>query len=121
MQRLLFLVSSALAVSACVTVPNTKVCSVAGVISAGGICAETLTSRTSDLTMDEFLDFLEAQPERPDPKDPSKKLPAHGAAVCQSSEDWNKQKTALEQACRELGKRCSYEIRRALAAIEVKP
>ncbi len=114
MRKLLWLSSLILAASGCVTVSNTRVCSVAGQAQYGAICAETLTSKTYDLTFDQLIDMLEAQPERPDPDHPGQVLPAHGAAIIQSSEDWGKNKTALEEACRELGARCSYEVKQAI-------
>lgn len=98
------------ALSACVTVPNTTVCTVAGTMSAGAICAETLTDHKTEMDLDTWIEFLEPQLERSDPSDPAKVLPARAGALCQSAEDWNKQKTALEQACRMLGKRCSREL-----------
>lgn len=94
--------------SACATVHDHRTCSVAGILSAGGICSHTLTSQTEDMTEDEFLDFLEAMPERPDPNHPGKTLPAHAAAIVMSADDWNEMKTELEQACRELGSHCNY-------------
>jgi hypothetical protein len=109
---------TALELSACVTgtvtVPNTRACTVAGVISAGAMCAETITGIQSDLSFDEFLDFLEPQEERPDPAHPGQTLPARGGAVCQSASDWGAQKTALEQACRILGRRCPPELVRVI-------
>jgi hypothetical protein len=88
-------------------------------MSAGAICAETLTGNTRSMSLDEYIDFLEPQLERQDPKNPGKKLPARAGAMCQSSDDWNAQKTALEQACRKLGKSCTYEARKALQKLGV--
>lgn len=82
--------------TACVTVPNTTVCTVPGQLSAGMNCAETLSDKTSELNFDQALDFLES------------------GAICQSAADWGKQKTALELACRQLGNRCTYEVKAAL-------
>jgi hypothetical protein len=120
MRKLICLSSFVLALSACVTVPNTTVCTVSGVMADGAICAETLTDKTSELTLTEWIDFLEPQPERPDPVHPGETLPARAGAMCQSSEDWNKMKTALEQACRELGNRCSYQIKTAIRSLKQK-
>ncbi len=97
----------ALSFSGCVTVPNTRACSVAGQLSAGMICGETLTDKTSELTLEETLEFLSPRPGSPG-------VPARAGAICQSAEDWNKQKSALEAACRALGRRCSYEIKQAI-------
>lgn len=60
------------------------------------------------MAFDEYVAFLEPNNER-------------GGALCQSSEDWNKQKTALEEACRELGPRCRYEIRQVLESMRRVP
>lgn len=129
MRKKLFLslFASALLFS-CVSIPNTRVVTVAGQLSAGGIWAETQTLATGDLSFDELLDFIEPQAERvcvPVPGFPicqddqthgvTVHLPARGGAVMQSSEDYGKQKTALEEACRELGSRCSYEVQQAIA------
>lgn len=73
-----------------------------------------------------MVDFLEAQPARtcvPVPGLPvcadkqegaQAALPARGAAIVMSSDDWGAMKTELETACRQLGKQCSYAVRRAL-------
>lgn len=65
------------------------------------------------MTFDEFLEFLEPQVERQDPLT-GKTLPARAGAVCKSADDYNREKTALEKACRMLGSRCSYDIKRAI-------
>lgn len=102
----------------CVTVPNTRVCTVAGEMSAGAICAETLTPSTFDLTLAEFLDMLEPVPDVVDPTDPSKVLvPGRAGAMVMTADDWLKNKTALESACRELGSKCSYEVQHAIAGM----
>lgn len=94
-----------------VVVPNTEACTAAGVIAAGAICAETITGATRDMTVDEFFDFLEPKAE-PSPN-PSN-IPSRAGAVCQSSDDWNSQKTALEVSCRILGKNCTYELKQVI-------
>lgn len=118
---LILFVSTAL--SGCVTgsiiIPNTTACTVAGVFSAGGFCAETLTNKVRDLSMNEYLDFLEAQSERPDPDHEGQILPARAGAICQSTDDWNAQKTALEMACRVLGKHCTYELRQTIQVMQL--
>ncbi len=94
--------------SSCVTIPNTMVCTAAGRLSVGAICAETLTAKTSDMTFDQYIAFLEPQPA-------ISGLPERSGALCQSSDDWNKMKTALEQACRELGAACSNDTKASIA------
>lgn len=84
--------------------PNTEVCSVAGLLAAGMDCAETLTHKTRSMNLDETIEFLEPQT---GPK-------AKGAALCQSADDWSKQKIALEQACELLGSKCTYDMKSAL-------
>jgi len=86
-----------------------------------------LTPATRDLTFNEFLDFLEAQPERDCVPVPSMNvcaddqtqgvrshLPARGAAIVMSADDWGRKKTELGQACREMGASCSYSMRAAI-------
>ena len=92
---LICLFLSTLVVSCDTAIPNLKVCSAAGSLSSGGICAETNTSRTSEITFDEFVDFLEASSQ-----------PTKGAAVCISSADFAKLKIALVKLCK-AGK-CKY-------------
>lgn len=110
-KRRLLILCAIVALSGCraghVTVPNTEACTVAGVLAAGAFCAETITGQTRDMTLDEYFDFLE-------PKEAHDDVPARAGAVCQSADDWGAQKTALEQACRVLGKRCTYELREVI-------
>jgi len=84
--------------SACATIPNTRVCTVAGSISAGMNCAYTLSKKTEEMTVDETFYFLE-------PRD----SPARSGAICMSAFDYAKFKNALEQSCHLLGSRCQKE------------
>jgi len=84
-----------------VEIPNTKKCAVSGSLVDGAICAETLTGETSEMNAVEYVYFLEPNTER-------------GGAICESADDFNKEKTALEQACRLLGKKCTYEMKRII-------
>lgn len=93
--------------TSCVTIPNTRNCAVAGRLAAGAFCSDTLTGETSDMTLDQFIAFLEPQIE-----------PPRAGAICQSAEDFSKVKTVLEQACRELGSRCSYEFRKMIRSYQ---
>ena len=97
-----------LAVISCahVEVPNVKACAVAGSLTNGMDCVYTLSSETEEMSADEMIYFLEPDPELNKP-----------AAICQASEDWNKIKTALEQACTQLKKRCSYEMKEAIKTV----
>lgn len=102
-----------------ITVPITEACTVSGMLAAGAFCKETrINGNSRDLTLDQFLDFLEPQLERPDPEHPGAVLPARAGAICQSATHWNLQKTALEQACRVLGRDCTYEMQQTIKAMD---
>jgi len=103
-----------LTASGCVTIPNQRVCSVAGVVNAGAICAETQTDKTFDLDVDALIEMLEPQPERPDPENPGETLPARAGALIIPMDDYVAGKNAGEKACRMLGKRCKPEFKSAL-------
>lgn len=95
MRHSLVLFASLFSLTACgVKVPNIRICSSAGAVSAGADCAWTLSSKTETMTFDQFLDFLEPNEVR-------------GGAVCSSVEDWIKLKNVLESTCRRYG--CSRE------------
>ena len=61
------------------------------------------------MTLDQWMDFLYAQPER---IIDGKALPAKGPAVCMSSEDYQVNDTALAQLC--VHAPCSWEVRQAI-------
>jgi hypothetical protein len=100
--KMLYLLLFVLIFPSCngIKIPNTEVCSTAGSLSAGMDCAETMTSKKRYMTLDETLKFL------------------GDGALCQSSSDWVKNKTTLEQACMLLGPRCSREFRALLNGIK---
>lgn len=104
--------------SACVSVPNTTHCAVMDVVQNGMHCTETETQKSFDLDASHMIEFLEPQAERPDPDHPGKTLPARAGATCMSEEDRVKEKTAMQEACRELGSRCSYEFQQAIARLK---
>lgn len=87
-----------------VTIPNIKVCAVAGTMSAGADCAYTLSDETESMSFDEFLAFLQPTDTR-------------GSALCQSAEDWTKLKTAIEIACKKLGSACNKEVKEQLKTV----
>lgn len=72
-----------------------------GLISRGATCAETITGVTSQLTMGQTLDALEAQPGKP-------------PAIWQSADDYGEETTELQVACRILGDSCSYELKQMI-------
>lgn len=96
------------------TIQDTTACTVNGVISRGATCASTVSSVQTQLTLAEVLDILEARPERPDPQHPGLVLPAHPSGVFESAEDYASDSSELQQACRDLGTRCSYAAKQAI-------
>jgi hypothetical protein len=127
------IVALSLTGATCIQVPNTRACSSAGSLLHGAICAESLTGFRSDLTWREYNDMLEPQPERecvpvpgtticaeqPPADGVPVQLPERGGAICRSTDDENKIKTALEQACRKLGPACTYEVHLTIQALGV--
>lgn len=117
-----------------VTVPNVNSCHVTGEFEAGCTCAESNTGIISYKTFDECLDMILAQPERPDPEaSPLPQshqcggvdtmqpcLPMHAAAVIEAAADWMARKTAMEKACRGLGKNCTYEMKQAIQGMRTQ-
>ncbi len=92
------------AASSCsVEIPNVTLCAVAGSLKDGAACAETSTDVTRDLTFSQFLDFLEPKTGK-------------GAAICLSSQDYGRIKTAIDQVCKKTGA-CSYEVKARIEKI----
>ena len=89
-----------------ITVPNVRVCAVTGTMSAGADCAYSISGETEEMTLDQWFSFLEPQTE-----------PPRGAAMCMSSADFSKIKTAIEQACRKLGTSCTKEAKENLQKV----
>jgi len=114
MELWLILLATTLLGSGCVSIPNTRECSAKGRLRFGALCNETNTGAKSKMTAQEYIEFLEPAPEREDPDHPGQMLPKRAGAVCNSAEDHKRKKTALEQACRKLGMRCSYELKQAI-------
>lgn len=108
-----WLSSLSLLLSACssIKLPDAKICAVSGVMAAGADCAYMNSGKVEELNLDQFVTFLEPQVE-----------PPRGAAMCMSSEDFSKLKTAIEQACAKLGTSCTKEtqegIRRVSALVD---
>ncbi len=109
--------------SGCVTLRDTTQCAADGLVSVGGICTHSLSSKTAVLSPAEFIDFLESQPKRhcvpvpdfnicsDDQAGVAVDLPARGAAIGMSSDDWGTMKTELDEACRELGPKCTLSVK----------
>lgn len=112
--------------SSCVSVPNTVTCTASGSLSSGAMCADSNQERLSSLTFNEYLRFLEPQEARlctpvegfevcsDDQKKDQVELPQRAGAFCMSSFDYTQMMTALEQACRALGVKCSYEVKKMI-------
>lgn len=93
------------------TIQDERACAAAGKVLGGANCTHTLSDEMEKLTFAEFLEFLQASPEHPDPKDPTKKIPARGAAIAMLPDAWNRMKTDLELACRLMGPSCTFDIK----------
>jgi hypothetical protein len=116
---------------ACITIADGTACSLAGNLPAhsdGSFCSHLISATSINLTLNETLDFLNAQPQRfcvpvlgmPICADDQLQgtqvmMSARGAAIFMSDQDWNTMKTELEEACRELGSSCSYATQSMIA------
>lgn len=109
--RLVTLYLSFFALASCaVTIPNLEGCSgVNGFAGVGALCQNTLSDHHRDLTVEQWLDFLYARPDDESTKDVDE---AKGPAVCFSSVDMQKQKTAMEQLC--VKAKCTYEQKKVI-------
>lgn len=81
-------------------------------------CFSTLSDEEETIRPEEIRYFLEAVPVQTDYQ--GNVTPAHGAAICQSSEDWSKEHTALELACQKLGASCTYDIKKIITDVDTK-
>lgn len=79
-------------------VRNVEACAVAGIMSAGMDCANTLSDATRSMNLDKSIEFLEPQVS-----------PPRAGAICMSAEDFNNQKTDIEVLCRKMGSACTLE------------
>lgn len=70
-------------------------------------CFHTLSDEEEHVEPSGIREFLESSD-------------THGAAICQSSDDWSKDHTALEEACQKLGAACSYDIRKMIDGVNQK-
>lgn len=101
-----------------VVVEETEICSAAGSLLAGADCASTVVpGKTREMNFSDYMDFLGAMPDKID--NTGKVIEkGRGGAICQSSSDFTKMKTALDQACEYLGDRCSYELKQVLVTMK---
>lgn len=79
---------------------NQKVCVVAGTLSAGVDCTNTLGGFNTNMSLDELIRFLEGNPESGVPP-----------AVIMSFEDFREMKTDLDIACMLVKDNCSMAVR----------
>lgn len=104
---------AALSLSGCTTIPDIEVCTPTDQFpGVAALCRNTNSDHKRRLSPGEFFDFIYAQKERPDPKNPSKKLPEKGPAIFISSEDYRRNDTALGQLCTHAP--CSYEVKKSI-------
>ncbi len=109
-----------LAMDSCaVTIPNTKVCAVAGVMEAGMDCVDTLDNTETTIAPKDIRGFLEAIEEVDDPSGNVLQAP-RGPAICESMADWGLEHAALEAACQKLGAACTYDIRQQINNVTAK-
>jgi len=92
-----------------VMVPDSRLCSVAGIMAGGGYCVHTQTDEMENLTPKEFYAFLE-----PD------EATLKGAAICMSTVDFANLQIAIEQACRKLGASCSREVKEEVQKVSAR-
>lgn len=90
-------------------IPQSEICAVNGVMSAGADCTMTLSDETRQLNLDQWLVFLE-------PDVATNK----GAAICMSSRDYVETKTALQQACYKLGRWCTKEVKEEIQRADAR-
>lgn len=107
--------------SGCVTINQASMCSSADNMQDGAICSRLVSADTNTLTFDEFIDMINAQAARNCAPVPgfnicadnqtgtAASLPARGAAIVISSDDFGNILTELETMCRMLGAQCSYQ------------
>lgn len=118
--RLLLIISLSGFACKTIVIQNTRPCSVAGLISNGGFCADTLNGGTASLTSQQMIDLIEARPEPYPDSETGIMQPAHGAAVIDSDDDYNTIMTEIEQACTILGKNCSYQLKQAIQSWKLR-
>lgn len=100
-RRLLLSLLGILALSSCrVSFPDVQLCSVAGVIMAGADCSYTGHEENSEMQAKEFIDWLE------------------NGAICMSSADRAREKSAIESACVKLGNACSFEVKQLIQTMD---
>lgn len=108
------ILSSIALLSGCakVVIKDVEWCASAG--RFGALCQHSIHDQSRRMTVEEFIDFLQARP-----GNPANGIPAKGPALCTSSEGFKDVKTMLEQACYLLKKKCTYEMKQTIQRLEL--
>lgn len=77
-------------------------------LEVAALCSWTNHEEKTCKNLDQWTEFLSAMPERPDPRDPTKKLPAKGPAIAMSSEHMEKILALVDALCYKY-KACTFE------------
>lgn len=86
---------------ATVRVPNVEWCTSIGI--DGALCQNSLSNDNRQLTLDEWLAWLDADVEA-----------GRGPALCVSSDDFTRLKIALEQLCYRAGRYCTRDTKKKM-------
>ena len=110
---------AALLSSCATTIPDIEVCvPTEDFPGIAALCQNTNSDSHRRLTPPQFIDFLYAQPERPDPENPGKKLPEKGPAMFVSSRDYASNEGALAKLCQKAP--CSYEQKKDIEEAQAR-
>lgn len=92
--------------SSCATeIPDIEVCAIGLSLETGATCVNSNSDKSRELTGAQFVAFVEPS----DSKAP---------ALCMSSTDFSKLKTAIEQLCHRLGQKCKKETEQWITKLE---
>ena len=91
-----------------IPVPDVEVCTIEGRLAKGMNCITTISGQKRKMSLDEVIDFLEAD------RDTGK-----GVAFSISSKDFSALKSALEIMCDELKGRCTPELKKSVSHLEL--
>lgn len=86
-----------------VQLPDVKVC-YTPLLAAGGDCMYTLSGGFEEMTAEQFVEYLEPTEKR-------------GPALCLSTEDYARLKTAIEQLCYKAGSGCTKEVKKEIQTV----
>lgn len=95
-----------------VEVPNIEWCASIGI--HGALCQHSISEDKRQLSIDEFIYFLESQEDdKATPENEEK-----GPALCTSSNDFARVKTTIEQLCHKAGNKCTYEDKKMIKNLD---